>query len=293
MAAGQASAPARAATTLDFSIVVPSYARPQQLATALAALARQAWPIERYEIIVVDDGSPGGASAPAPTIPNLRVLRQSHQGPAAARNRGALHARGRFLAFTDDDCEPEPTWLSAWAQAFKGDPSALLGGHTVNGLPHNPYSIASAQLLDYLYQYYNRGGPTFFASSNIAMPAALFWKIGGFDIGFPLAAGEDRDFCRRWRATGYPLRYVADAVVRHAHPLKLGSFCRQHFNYGRGAARFHQLSPQRTEPLSFYVNLVRHPLRTGLSTRGWRQAMLMGISQLAVAGGFLWEARRR
>ena len=280
-------------TLLDFSVIVPTYRRRDRLHAALGAFDRLDWPNERWELIVVDDGSPPGTEPVFEQRPNRRLIRQEWRGPAAARNRGAEDARGRFLAFTDDDCEPEPGWLSAWAEGFERTPSALLGGRTHNALPDNPYSTASEQLLGYIYLYYNHQRPLFFASNNIALPTKEFRALGGFDTRFPRAAGEDRDFCRRWKSAGRELCEIPNAVVRHAHPLTLRTFLRQHYNYGRGAALFHQRSAKGPEPLSFYLNLLRHPMQIEDGMRRWRQVCLMIASQLAVASGFLAEARRR
>jgi len=105
-----------------FSIVVPTCDRPRQLAACLQSLARLDYPRDRFEVIVVDDGTT--TAAPALVVemkagPDVRLVRQPHAGPAAARNLGASHARGSLLAFTDDDCAPAPDWLWALAARFE------------------------------------------------------------------------------------------------------------------------------------------------------------------------------
>ena len=103
---------------LSVSIVVPTYRRPEQLARCLQALAELEYPTDRYEVVVVDDGS---AEPDATRIASIcleagaRLERQARSGPAAARNRGARAARGEFIAFLDDDCAPSPDWLSLLA----------------------------------------------------------------------------------------------------------------------------------------------------------------------------------
>src|SRR5437870_3627411 len=91
-----------------FSIIVPTFQRPVQLATCLQALAGLRYPRERFEVFVVDDGSsvpPSDVVARIRGEINITLLIQHHSGPAAARNAGAERARGHVLAFTDDDCE--------------------------------------------------------------------------------------------------------------------------------------------------------------------------------------------
>src|SRR3712207_1403127 len=93
-----------------FSVIVPTYERPAQLAACLGALARLDCPAASFEVIVVDDGSaaaPGRRLDEFRDLLDVRLLTQANAGPAAARNRGASEARGSFLAFTDDDCAPD------------------------------------------------------------------------------------------------------------------------------------------------------------------------------------------
>jgi len=285
------------------SVVVPTRNRPSELGRCLDALAEQDLPAERFEVIVVDDGS---AEAPAALIdsfsarlPVILVTKPS-SGPAAARNAGVQRAASPIVAFTDDDCRPETGWLRALAERIERDPDCLMGGRTLNALPENPYSEASQLLISYLYDYYNRDPERafFLTSNNFAMRVDRFVAVGGFDERFPLAAGEDRDLCERWRQNGLRLVYAPQAVVRHAHELSLTSFCRQHFNYGRGAFHFHRLRAERTkerspvEPARFYVDLVRYPVRHGGRHGPLLYAMLLGISQVANAAGFYAESIR-
>jgi GT2 family glycosyltransferase len=286
------------------SIVVPTRRRPRQLSACLSALAAQDYPRERFEVVVVDDGGGDDGSMAASLAAfldqlNVRLLKQAHAGPAAARNNGARAARGELLAFTDDDCAPDAGWLRALAAAFRAAPESAIGGRTLNALPANPYSTASQALLEYLYSYYNPlpMHAAFFASNNFALARESFLAFGGFDENFQGAAGEDRDFCDRWRHAGFLMSYAPEAVVHHAHKLTPRTFWRQHFNYGRSAVRFHRARAQRgagrvrLEPLSFYTNLVRHPFHMGLTACGSVSALLI-VSQLANAAGYFYERAR-
>jgi GT2 family glycosyltransferase len=270
---------------------------------AAVILDRHSHPREAFEVIVVDDAS---RNCIAPRIDpfadqiQVRILRQAHGGPAHARNSGAAIARGDWLVFLDDDCEPAPGWLAAFDAATPSE-DELLGGKTLNCLRGNPYSRRSQQLLDYLCEYFFSGASPFrfFASNNIAVASARFRKLGGFDSRFPLAAGEDRDFCYRWLQSGGLLTRIPEAVVTHAHCLSLASFMRQHFNYGRGAATYDSLRIQqfserlRLQPFSFYTNMLGLPWRT---ETGWSAAvgsLLLLLSQAANAAGFVYQATQQ
>ena len=289
----------------EYSIVVPTYRRPDQLARCLSAIEALDFPRDRFEVLVVDDGSP------APPIELVASLERSldihlvcapHGGPAAARNTGARRARGRHLVFTDDDCAPHPDWLRAidrWLSTSQ-EPLAI-GGHTVNRLADNIYATASQEIVDFLYEYF--GGHSaerrFFTTNNFVIPRAEFLMIGGFDEGFELAAAEDRDLCERWRASGKALQYAPDVVVDHAHTLNFARFNRQHFHYGRGAFDLHRSRARRgrasldVEPARFYVGLIMHPLRQSLTWRGVQLAFLHFWSQVAYVSGYLFERIRR
>src|SRR4051812_33612575 len=102
---------------MQISVVVPTYKRPALLKRCLKALLHQKFDASEYEVIVVSDG-------PDPQTESLmKNLQATHRhlkffalpgkkGPAAARNFGWLSAHGQIIAFTDDDCLPDPNWLS-------------------------------------------------------------------------------------------------------------------------------------------------------------------------------------
>ena len=284
------------------SIIIPTYSRPTQLATCLQSLANLRYPRDRFEVIVVDDGSDPPLNVIVANFKDrleVKWLRQENAGPATARNTGAALARGEFLVFTDDDCAPAPDYLQKLAQRFAQTPDGLVGGRTINTLADNLFSSASQMLSDYLYAYFNAPQPRFFASNNFAVPNSLFHLIGGFDTTYPLAAAEDRDFCERWRFHDHPMIYAPEAHIYHAHALTGRKFWRQHFNYGRGAFHFHRAraqhhrAPIKVEPISFYLNLLRYPFAQASGGRALRLTALLAAAQAATVAGFFREKHRR
>jgi len=285
--------------SLVFSVVIPSFNRRDALRACLQALSRQEYPRDAFEVVVVDDG---GSDSLADLDKSLdgqllwKLHRQPRLGPAAARNLGALHANGDYLAFTDDDCEPAPDWLVKLEQSLAKHPDCLIGGRVVNALPRNSCSAASQQLIDYLYaSYTENGAPRFFASNNFALSRRGFKDVGGFDQSFPLPAAEDRDFCARWTQSGGAMVYAPAAIVHHAHALDVSSFVGQHFRYGRGAYQFRKRTGSRggqlprLEPTKFYLNLLSYPIRHA-GPNGIGISLLFVLSQIANAAGFFREA---
>jgi glycosyltransferase involved in cell wall biosynthesis len=285
------------------SIVIPTYNRPAQLAVCLQACARLDYPPDCFEVIVVDDGGTvplDEVVARFHDVLTLRLLRQDNAGPAAARNTGASEARGEFLAFTDDDCSPAPTWLQALAAQFAMSPECAVGGRTLNALTNNRYSATSQHLISYLLSYYNvvPHAARFFPSNNLAVPAREFRAMGGFDTTYPRAAAEDRELCDRWLHMGYRMIYAAEAVVYHAHGLTFGTFLGQHFRYGRGAFCFHRVRARRgqhhfkVEPAAFYIDMLRYPFVNTKGIDALVVMLLLIVTQVANAAGMFWESAR-
>jgi GT2 family glycosyltransferase len=283
-----------------FSVVIPTRNRPERLAECLQSIGRLHYPADRFEVIVVDDGSETETEKAVALFRqrlDVTLLRQSHGGPAKARNTGVKQAKGEFLAFTDDDCTPASDWLQTLSRCFTESPDCLVGGRTINGLPDNPYSTTSQVLIDYLYAYHDSVSDraAFFTSNNLAIRMDQFRRLGGFDGTFSGAAAEDREFCDRCRREGIRVVYAREAVVYHKHSLTLRTFWRQHFNYGRGACHFQSirasrgLKPIRVEPLKFYWSMISYPFAQEVETKPWFIAGLLALTQAATAVGFYWE----
>jgi glycosyltransferase involved in cell wall biosynthesis len=272
------------------SIIVPSRDRPDRLARCLAALEGQR-SSDPAEIVVVDDGSANTAAVEEiADRPGVRLLRQVQAGPAAARNSGARAARGTYLCFTDDDCEPQPDWAERLIAPLRTG-AAAVAGLTVNGSPDNAFAEASQLIAAALgTPARNGGGLSFAPSNNLACRADILVLIP-FDEGFPAAAGEDRDWCTRLIAAGHSLVSAPEAVVVHRQQLRFGDFWRQQVRYGRGAFRFRRGSGGglRLESPRFYAGLVGRGFR-----RGMRTGILVCIAQIATAVGFIaeWKASR-
>src|SRR5690606_25599137 len=92
------------------SVVIPVRDDAEGAQLCVAALGDQTYPAERYEVVLVDDGS--ADSLRLSDIPSAaaRVVHQPRSGSYAARNAGIDQAAGEIIAFTDSDCLPSPDW---------------------------------------------------------------------------------------------------------------------------------------------------------------------------------------
>jgi GT2 family glycosyltransferase len=251
--------------------------------------------------MVVDDGSSKDCTPsihPFRDTLNIRLFRQSRQGPAAARNRGAKEATGHYLAFLDDDCTLPGDWLTVVTHSVSHQ--LVLGGKTVNKLTGNLYSTASQLLVDFLYAYYNaeESNAPFLTSNNLILPAGIFRDIGGFDTAFTDAAAEDRDLCDRLVFSGVRIQYTPSINVYHWHAMTLTTFVRQHYGYGRGARTYHRIRAQRRqtslriEPWRFYARLIAYPFQKASNNSALFILLLFVLSQTANALGFFLACSR-
>ena len=278
-----------------FSVIVPTFNRPGYLTVCLGALRALDYPRSEFEVIVVDDGSEfplRSCAVEAPGEVRIRFIQSPrNEGPAAARNRGASTAEGVDLAFLDDDCSPRPDWLRQLQKSLDGAPGCVVGGQVVSDPRGGLGSAASAAIVDCASAYYNSdpGQARFLVSGNLAVPAGVFGRLGGFNAA--LRTAEDREFCQRCLRSGVRLVYSAAAIVDHRQGAGLWAFWRRHYNYGRGAWHYWD-GKAPGAPASFYGKLLCFPLLRSRRPRAFLLVGLVLLSQIASALGFLAERCR-
>ena len=181
------------------TVVIAAHDRPELLREALEAL-------QGDPVVVVADGASEAVHAVLGAFPAVQVERHDRaRGPAAARNTGWRAAQTPYVAFTDDDCRPDPGWLAALER--RAAPGVIVQGRVVpaDG-PVGPFSRTLRV---------EAAGP-WYQTANVLYPRELLEALGGFDEAFPFPAGEDTDLA--WRALDRGARavFAPDAVVRHA-----------------------------------------------------------------------------
>jgi GT2 family glycosyltransferase len=232
------------------SVVIPTCDRPAELAACLARLApgAQTLAATEYEVIVTDDGQRSAEAALAKQFPWVTWVAGPRRGPAANRNCGARQARGEWLAFTDDDCEPDAGWLKAFALVVEAGEARVLEGRT------SPTGERSR--LDMECPANESGGCLW--SCNFAIEKALFESVGGFDEEFPGAAIEDIDLHWRLREQGIAAQFVREARIGHAWRPRKGR--RQQWLAARSVAYLvakHPAARAQFSPTAITVGLAR------------------------------------
>lgn len=199
-------------STPAISVVVATHNRRDLLPSLFRALAAQR-DCEPFEVVVVDDASTDDtwdyldaqASRSPLTIRPLRV--PVNRGPAHARNLGWREARADVVCFTDDDCEPTPTWLHSLTAALHH--ADIAQGRTQ---PNPAQRERLGPFSRSMTVPYEEG---FYETCNIAYRRAVLEKAEGFDETFLFPFGEDIDLAWRAIEAGARTTFVDDAVVDH------------------------------------------------------------------------------
>jgi GT2 family glycosyltransferase len=254
---------------LSFSVIIPSYNRPERLAACVEAFTRLDYRRDNWELIIVNDGGErtfACVSQQATRMLPLRLVECPHSGPAAARNAGAALAQGDYLAFTDDDCLVESDWLRQFASQLASAPSDGLVGQTVNLFPDNIPAATWQFYMDFLREHFRdeQGNSLLAMTNNVAYRRDVFERLGGFDETFPFAAGEDMEFGFRLVGNRYHLMYCPGARVWHRHRTTYSGYLAQQFHYGRGSYYFAQALqkgnytiPRPRDENKYYSRLLR------------------------------------
>jgi GT2 family glycosyltransferase len=252
-------------TPLDVSVVVCSHNGARHLPALLASLRGQTIDPQRFETLVVDDGSSDPTSAVAAEHGARVITLTENCGLAAARNVGVREARAAIIAFTDDDCVCEPGWLEQLLAPF-ADPAVLaVSGDVTPAGPdslnvrflqrRNPLAPLSGVFLDApspvrRLAVYGRGllcGPPRLApgerlysvvGANMAFRSRLLHELGGFDEAFRFGS-EEKELCIRIHARyeAAAIVFAPRAMVTHSFAPRLSDTLRRSRAYGRGNAR--------------------------------------------------------
>lgn len=199
------------------SVVVSTYNRAGRLDRLLEGLHRQTLEPDRFEVVIVDNGSSDGTAAvleaalAANELALTVIEHERNLSPALARERGWRAARAGLVAFTDDDCVPHAGWLEAGLASAESRPGAILQGRT------EPDPAEAERVGPFSRSLTVRGPDPGFQTCNIFYPRELLERIDGFDHeAFPQLGGEDTDLAWRAIEAGATTGFVTEALVHHA-----------------------------------------------------------------------------
>lgn len=209
------------------SIVVPFRNSASYLEPCCAALRHAMAAHGAAELIMVDNGSTDGSRVIAATAADV-LLTVDGGLVGAVRNAGAATARGDILVFVDSDCVVPPDHLLRIERAFSDGTTDVVGRPYV--LPPDPHWLERTWVT--LHDTAVRS-PRYVPAGNLAIRAATFRSLGGFDE--TLAAGEDADLCKRLLAQGGRLKRDDDLRVIHlGNPKSVSAFLKQQIWHAQG-----------------------------------------------------------
>ncbi len=258
--------PAAAAAPL-VSVVVPvRNDRRDDLSRLLAALRRQTLPLDRFEVLIGDDGSTDGSTTGIETADGwVRVFPGPPLCSYAARNRAARNGRAPILAFCDSDCLPDPDWLERGIAALEHCDAAA--GDIRFVLPERASVwtwIDMETTKDHERQVKVGNAET----ANFFVTRELFDRLGGFDDTLP--EHGDFDFALRVVQAGANLAYAPDVRVQHPTRDTPRPFLRMVWVMNRWAAAREARASRRPPAVKFrcwipVVSTLRARRRYGLS----------------------------
>lgn len=214
------------------SIVIPAYNAEALISKCLNALENQSIDPSEYEIIVVDDGSTDDTANVVQSFENVKLIKQNNQGPAAARNNGALNAQGDIILFTDSDCVPRNNWVEEMIHPFELE-SDLVG---VKGVYITEQEELAARFVQAEYEdkydvLKKEKYIDFVDTYSAGFKRDVFLHFNGYDTSFPVACAEDVELSFRMAAKGCKIVFNPNAVVCHTHPDSYFTYFKKKYKF--------------------------------------------------------------
>ncbi|MDE6842255.1 MAG: glycosyltransferase [Muribaculaceae bacterium] len=230
-----------------FSIIVPVYNRPDEVADLLASLDAQT--DRGFEIILVEDGSTVPCRPQAEAYKSrmrLKYYYKENEGRSIARNYGIVRADGDFLVFVDSDCVLPPDYIASLRAALKAHPETdCFGGPDA---AHDSFTDTQKAINYAMTSFLTTGGirggkvsmekftPRTF---NTGFSRKVFERVGGFREMF----SEDIDMSTRIRRAGFNIALFPEVYVYHKRRGNLRKFWRQVHVFGMSRITLKLLYP--------------------------------------------------
>lgn len=197
---------------VKISIIIPALNEEKMIGRCLESLTKLVFARDRFEVLVIDNGSRDRTLAIADSFKdrlNLKVLQQAGVRISALRNLGARAATGDILAFLDADCLAPADWLDQMLVLAPANGAGVLGAHYL--LPEDSSWVGRTW---HRYQEAPKSGEvSHVPAGDLIMRREDFLKLGGFDE--TIQTNEDYELCERARKAGMDVRAFPQIGVIH------------------------------------------------------------------------------
>lgn len=249
------------------SVIIPAYNAEKTIFSCVDAVLHQQGSGFEMDVIVVDDGSSDATADILKTFERVTCVSQPNSGPAAARNHGARLAKGDILFFTDSDCVPRLDWISTMLPYFDSSEVDVAAGSYGIANPESLLARCVHQEIVYRHDTLMGEWIDVFGGYNVAVRAAVFRAIGGFDEGYRFPSGEDNDLSYRLCQAGRKIRFVKQAKVDHAHPVCVRRYLYEQFRHGYWRAQIYRVYPamMRGDGYTFWKDSAEIMMAAGMA----------------------------
>lgn len=202
------------------SIIIPSYHDWARLKVCLDALERQSYPLNRYEVIVVNNDPKD--TCPFDSLPsNCKIINEDKPGSYAARNAGLSVAIGEICGFTDSDCIPDPDWIFNAVSFLQSNHDLQRVGGKVE-LFFRAEKLTPAEIYEMFFAFPQE---SYVKKRGMAVTANMFTYKSIFDsIGLfrdDLFSGGDYEWSQRALDSGIRIGFCQNAIVLHPARWKM------------------------------------------------------------------------
>ncbi|MDE6294793.1 MAG: glycosyltransferase [Muribaculaceae bacterium] len=231
---------------MTFSIIIPVYNRPDEIADLLESLCQQT--DKGFETIIVEDGSTVRCLEQVKQYDGLLDIQyfyKDNEGRSIARNYGMERARGDYFIFVDSDCILPPEYIATLRDELERNYTDFYGGPDA---AHESFTDTQKAINFAMTAFLTTGGirggkiqmekfvPRTF---NMGLARRVFDKVGGFREMF----SEDIDMSTRIRNAGYSPQLIRDVYVYHKRRGNLRKFWRQVHVFGMSRITLQLLYP--------------------------------------------------
>jgi glycosyltransferase involved in cell wall biosynthesis len=246
--------------SINYSIIIPVYNRPQELQKLLDSLVAQTFAIS-FEVVVVEDGSDNTSKKIVNSYSdklNVHYFVKGNSGPGLSRNFGMQKASGDYFIILDSDCILPSTYLQDVDIALKHNFTDAYGGKDASHPSFSniqkaiSYSMTSVLTTGGIRGHKNLASKFQLRSFNMGLSKIAFEKTNGFGSQ---RFGEDIDLTFRLWQNGFESQFIEKAFVFHKRRTHWRSFFKQTFNFGAARPILNNQHPTTSQITYWFPSL--------------------------------------